>query len=120
MNTIIAPEHHHLVFAYLDSRHSADLRDALLINPERLRAEFFLSKLGGEAQVVITHDLLREWLAVLEAKMDEKLRCHSPFYWIYLYRRIRPALHPGSFEQDRRGDRIFGPRDCRARHAEVR
>src|SRR5262245_47348636 len=95
MNTVIAPEHHHLVFDYLDSRHGADLHEVLLVNPERLRAEFFLSKLSRESQVSITHDILREWLCVIEAKMDEKLRGHSPFFWIYLYRRIRPALHPG-------------------------
>lgn len=91
----IAPEPHHLIFAYLEKRHWADFHNVLLAEPERSRAEFFLSKITSEGDVVITPDILREWLSILETKMDEKLRCHSPFFWLYLYRRIRPALHPG-------------------------
>lgn len=95
MSAVVAPEHQHLVFEYLYSRHGADLDYVLIERPKQIKLAFFHSKRSGELVLMVTRQILLEYLDVITSELRTLLKHHSPFYWLYLYRRIRPILHPG-------------------------
>jgi hypothetical protein len=92
-NIALVVESHHFVFDYLGSRFADDIKYYLTEKPRSARLSFFQRK-GTDVNVSITRESLRDYLCVLETNMKGILSKHSPFFWMFLYRRIKPALDP--------------------------
>ncbi len=88
--TIIEP--HHLVFAYCDAHFGKALNRDLHDTPKRFRLRFFrkLQK-GREPRPIDRADLLT-YLEKVSSELAAILENRSPYFWLYLYRRIKPVL----------------------------
>jgi hypothetical protein len=91
-NNVIV-ETHQYVFGYLGKRFASDIRGHLIYKPQRIRKEFFQS-LGTGQRSLVTRELLFGYLGHLEMLMRDILSTHSPFFWMFLCRRIKPSLAP--------------------------
>jgi hypothetical protein len=73
------------------------IRRALLEEPLSVRRSFFASFPPGTVfHGAEGHVRLREYLSILEAAIQSKLKHHSLPFWLHIYRRIGPFLSPNS------------------------
>ena len=88
-------ELHHLVFAYCENHFGKALNRDLHETPKRFRLKFFrkLQK-GREPRIIDRADLLT-YLEKVSGELAGMLAKRSPYFWLFLYRRIKPVLSPG-------------------------
>jgi hypothetical protein len=89
----VTVEEHHLVFAYCERCYHAALNSALHLKPLEHRTKFF-KKLAKGRPLLIERKHLLAYLDGLSSKLSGLLKPHSPYFWLFLYRRIKPVLSP--------------------------
>ena len=90
-NVVIEP--HHLVFAYCERCFGAALKSALHDKPVEQRTKFF-RKLARGKTLIVERPFLLAYLDSISLNMKKLLERHSPYFWLFLYRRIKPVLSP--------------------------
>jgi hypothetical protein len=91
------PEYYHVPFQAIGSSRHAEIDHAYLSAPVDLRSHYFESQgaLGKGFVGAEAHTLLRGLADCLEEVIAEKIKQHSVFFWMHLYRRIGVGLHLG-------------------------
>lgn len=96
-SAIIEP--HHIVFAYCDAFYGKALRRDLHETPVALRKKFFRKLTSGREPFPVAREHLISFLDRLSDELSDRLRKHSPYFWLFLYRRIKPILSPHHEDQ---------------------
>jgi hypothetical protein len=85
-------ESHHFVYQYCENHYSERIAKGLLALPRQHRKKFFKKRAGGSLMKVSSDDL-KAYLETISDLFKPILKNHSPLFWLYLYRRIKPSLH---------------------------
>ena len=67
-----------------------DLREV----PLQIRRKFFRRLTENHKPLFVQRAHLLAYLETISNKLSTKLKTHSVYYWLYLYRRIKPVLSP--------------------------
>jgi hypothetical protein len=84
---------HHLVFAYCESYYRVAINSALHERPLHHRARFF-RRLARREPLLIERSHLLAYLDDVSSRLSELLKTHSPYFWLFIYRRIKAVLSP--------------------------
>jgi hypothetical protein len=88
-------EYYQPTFYWLHETQYDIIQRALLKEPFALRRQFFSKFVPGtELSGIPGHAELRSFLDILDKKLSEILGNHTVLFWLHLYRRISPKLHP--------------------------
>jgi hypothetical protein len=86
--------YHSQTFPYLIEKYQQEISRRLKDVPTSLRqkelvpALVALGETGGDS----AWQLFRNYLDIIEDRLAELIRCHSPSFWFHLHRRLRPML----------------------------
>jgi hypothetical protein len=86
-------ESHHLVYSYCDRLYGRLIERDLHERPLEIRKKFF-HKLAGKRPLLVERNHLLGYLEHLSNGFAKGLARHSPYFWLFLYRRIKPVLSP--------------------------
>lgn len=89
--TVYLPEYYQLAFAHLHAKYLKNTGEQVSMGRSALRKKYADSVATGRIQVLEGDDastFMSRFLSVVEGEMKELLASHSPYYWLYLYRRV--------------------------------
>ena len=86
-------EAHHLVYSYCERLYHKQIRRDLHERPLEIRRRFFCRLARGRTIRVERRHLL-DYLDHLSNGFSKGLAGHSPYFWLFLYGRIKPVLSP--------------------------
>lgn len=93
---VSGPEYYTVAFQYLERLLSKELEQALLLSPRQQRAAIILRLV--QAHTVLdgpaTWPIIKTALDDIEHQIAKLIGGHSVAFWMHLYRRIAPMLHP--------------------------
>ena len=86
--------YHSLAFPYLDEKYQQEIRRRLKDVPEDLRKCELVPALEslGETSGDAAWQVFRNYLDVIELRIADIVRRHSPSFWLHIHRRLRPML----------------------------
>lgn len=86
-------EYHQLIFPILHDRLKREIEEALLETPRTVRREFW--RTIEQSSIATEEDswsTVATYSGIIEDKMRAIAQSHSPYFWLYMYRRIAPRL----------------------------
>jgi hypothetical protein len=97
LSTLLSPDSHvidshHLVFAYCGKRFETTINRDLHEKPVRYRNRFFRTRARNQRIYRVEQTDLLAYLEELSGQLERIIKRRSPYYWLFLYRRIKPVL----------------------------
>jgi hypothetical protein len=87
-------EPHHLIFSYCDAHFGKVITRDLHEVPVQIRLKFFRKLAKERSPTLIQRADLLAYLEKISSCLSDKLKDRSPYFWLFLYRRIKPVLSP--------------------------
>jgi len=108
LTAVAAPEYYKVAYRYLEELLKKELEEAILVGPKRSRAEIVLRLVQPNIPLdgPTLWPKIKTALDEIECQIGELLANHSVAFWMHLYRRIDPLLHPD--HEDKTDPRTVG------------